>query len=72
MNKAFEFHEYTTESLHDPDLAAYGRAGWELVAVLPYKEPFPTSYESKYTFFLQREYVLEIRQAHKMLEGSND
>lgn len=49
MNKAFQFHEYTASSMQDPDVAAYGHAGWELVAVLPADE--------WYTFFLQREYV---------------
>ncbi len=57
MNKAWEFHEYTASSLQDPDLAAYGRAGWELVAVLPYEERPPTSFQLRYTFFLQRECV---------------
>jgi len=57
--KTFEFHEYTCSGIQDPDLAAYGREGWELVAVLPCEERPPLSYtteaSNKYTFFLQRE-----------------
>ncbi len=64
MNKAFEFHEYTASSLQNPDLAGYGRAGWELVAVLPY--------ENRYTFFLQREYILEAREWWACLQKSNE
>ncbi len=60
MNRAFEFHEYTASSF--ADLVGYGKAGWQLVAVMPYEERPPTSFKLRYTFFLQREYILEARE----------
>ncbi len=49
----FQFHDYTCERSDNPDLLAYGRAGWQIVAVLPY--PAAPLTQERYTFFLQRE-----------------
>ena len=54
--KAWEFQEYTASSFDDPDLAAYGRVGWELVSVMPWPRPTIDG-ELRYTFFMQREYM---------------
>jgi len=49
--KAWEYHEYTCTSIQNPDLRAYGLAGWELVAVLPCENGL------RYTFWFKREYL---------------
>jgi len=48
-----EFHQYTATTILDPDIVAYGRAGWELVTVL---QKDIHSADTRYTFFLQRKY----------------
>ena len=51
--KVYQFHDFTCTRSDSPDLAAYGHAGWEIIAVIPDIANAP--HKERYTFFLQRE-----------------